>query len=563
MTERRLASAWTSNIARQASALSGFPTKPEEADAWRAVVQALAKRRWAKAYELALPGTSEARLDPKELAYLLKLTAVGIRAEDKDALVIAGGLTPADTPWLERLFAEDMAAYLDGVAVGAASLAGSAGLAPLAGLLEREDSSAEILVTGREATGEPAVAAQHILEQQFADLATRLTTVHTADIRTLTRSLMAAASLRDVLLSEVVTLDEKTAGLKLSLGGEEVTARVSHRLLYNATSFATYLVYQGDTGGRLTVELSESTGKAPVVRDALGAAQQAVKDFTWNASTKRSRANVLLSERPLLLDFNFGGDAGYTARAEVSGSIVPTVAEIIARHQEAQAAQDSLVQNYLADAHMEQHFRPSPTDAGYDVVTDNRFYSDGTGAEWEELSFTINGSKWGPKRPPFPLLQPEKVLSLPLDLRLNTDYVYQLERARSEPRAASATRSASIRSTSRARSTGARCGSTRPATSRSRCRRSRTISHAPVVSNEEIQTFTPQGSAGGRSLSLLQPPEEPSDHAGRADATCWSSARWPSPTSGSTPPTSRPSRTPHAPPTTSCTATPTTACATS
>ena len=483
-------------------ALSGFPAKPEEADAWRAVVQALAKRRWAKAYELALPGTAEARLDPKELAYLLKLTAVGIRAEDKDALVIAGGLTPADAPWLERLFAEDMAAYLDGVAVGAASLAGSAGLAPLAALLEREDSSAEILVTGREASGEPAVAAQHILEQQFADLATRLTTVHTADIRTLTRSLMATASLRDVLLSEVVTLDEKAAGLKLSQGGEEVTGRVPHRLLYNATSFATYLVYQGDTSGRLTVELSESTGKAPVVRDALGAAQQAVKDFTWNASTKRSRANVLLSERPLLLDFNFGGGAGYTARAEVSGSILLTVAEIIARHQEAQSAQDSLLQNYQADAHMEQHFRPSPTDAGYDVVTENRFYFDATGAEWEELSFTMNGSKWGSKRPPFPLLQPEKVLSLPLDLRLNKDYGYKLAgQERAEGRDCYAVRFDPV-DPSRSLYRGT-VWIDKASYLKVKVQAVQNRLSPPVVSNEEIQTFTPQGSTAGRSLSLF------------------------------------------------------------
>jgi hypothetical protein len=49
------------------------------------------------------------------------------------------------------------------------------------------------------------------------------------------------------------------------------------------------------------------------------------------------------------------------------------------------------------------------------------------GIEWEELSFSVNGSKWGADRPPFPLLQPEKVLSLPLQLRFDNDYRYQLE----------------------------------------------------------------------------------------------------------------------------------------
>ena len=66
---------------------------------------------------------------------------------------------------------------------------------------------------------------------------------------------------------------------------------------------------------------------------------------------------------------------------------------------------------------MQQHFRPTSTDPGFDVVTENRFFADREGVEWEELSFSVNGTKWGPDRPPFPLLQPEKVLAPPLDLR--------------------------------------------------------------------------------------------------------------------------------------------------
>ena len=46
--------------------------------------------------------------------------------------------------------------------------------------------------------------------------------------------------------------------------------------------------------------------------------------------------------------------------------------------------------------------------------------------EWEELTFSVNGARWGADRPPFPLLQPEKVLSLPLQLRFSNDYRYTL-----------------------------------------------------------------------------------------------------------------------------------------
>ena len=39
----------------------------------------------------------------------------------------------------------------------------------------------------------------------------------------------------------------------------------------------------------------------------------------------------------------------------------------------------------------------------------------------------MNGSRWGADRPPFPLLQPEKVLSLPLQLRFDEGYRYRLD----------------------------------------------------------------------------------------------------------------------------------------
>ena len=84
------------------------------------------------------------------------------------------------------------------------------------------------------------------------------------------------------------------------------------------------------------------------------------------------------------------------------------------------------LRNYRAHVRMEQHFRPSLTDPGYDVVTENEYFVEGTAVEWEELSFSVNGSKWGADRPAFPLLQAEKVLSLPLELRLNQDYRYEL-----------------------------------------------------------------------------------------------------------------------------------------
>ena len=82
---------------------------------------------------------------------------------------------------------------------------------------------------------------------------------------------------------------------------------------------------------------------------------------------------------------------------------------------------------YIASLRIELHFRPSPTQV-FDVVAENLFFYAPDAVEWEEVSFSVNNAKFGPDRPGLPLLQAEKVLTLPLDLRLTNDYRYKLER---------------------------------------------------------------------------------------------------------------------------------------
>ena len=128
-----------------------------------------------------------------------------------------------------------------------------------------------------------------------------------------------------------------------------------------------------------------------------------------------------------MVDWSDGTDSVLLDNQEVSSARLPSVGEIVARNQQAQTAQDERLRTYVANALMEQSFRTTAADPGFDVVTENRFFVEGKSVEWEERSFRLNGTKWGANRPPFPLLQAEKVLSLPLDLRLSTDYRYRLD----------------------------------------------------------------------------------------------------------------------------------------
>ena len=149
---------------------------------------------------------------------------------------------------------------------------------------------------------------------------------------------------------------------------------------------------------------------------------------------------------------------------------------------------------------MEQHFRPSPTDA-FDVVSNNRFYVTRDTVEWEELSFSVNGGKWGPDRPEFPLLQAEKVLALPLDLQLTADYRYSLDGVddiagrrcfvvRFEPLASE-----------RALYRG-RVWIDAETYVRLRLNTIQTRLSAPIVSSEEVQQFTQVAEIGGEPVFL-------------------------------------------------------------
>jgi hypothetical protein len=169
----------------------------------------------------------------------------------------------------------------------------------------------------------------------------------------------------------------------------------------------------------------DSTGRAPVTRDALRRTATAVTGFAWDEASKLSRFTVPPPTSPLVLDFNYGAATSFVSRAEATSTALPSVSEVVFRHQQTQARQDSLYHDFVATARMEQNFRAGSE--GFNIVSENRFFSGRDTVEWEELSFRVNGTSWGPDRPAFPLLQAEKVLSLPLDLRLTADYSYRLD----------------------------------------------------------------------------------------------------------------------------------------
>ena len=105
-----------------------------------------------------------------------------------------------------------------------------------------------------------------------------------------------------------------------------------------------------------------------------------------------------------------------------------TAEEIIARFQLLERDQEDRLERWTARGRIEFHFNLAQAVRNIDVSIDTQyFWERGGQLEWEQTAYYINGNKvrWK-KFPELPIVQPEKVITLPLDLTLDRTYRYRL-----------------------------------------------------------------------------------------------------------------------------------------
>ena len=416
--------------------LADPPIDATEVEAWGPALRGLVQRCRGKvvAYQIGDRLDGPERPAPRDYAYLVKFVAVQVRSVDSAALVVEGSLQSGAEAWQEQFYREDVAAYLNAIALSAPSGGeGRDGVAAELGALDGVAAAnhAEPLlgVTGVNLPGDRRQAAERLIAWHLSHLGGRssfTTCVGTAEA--VAAALAAAATIKDIIGGEVISLDDRASELALTIDGRAVAGTLPHRLLYNLTSFATYLVCWPsnlEAGHVLQASLHLASAGTTALRDPGAGATGKVRDVTRDEGALTSTARVEIPGRLMVLDFNFGAEDVYAIRSEATERAAPTVDEIIFRYQQTEAAQATAVRNYMAHARIDIHFQPTALDS-YDVIVENQFFAGADVTEWQELSFSLNGTRWGRNRPPFPLLQPEKVLSLPLSLRLNRDYAYHL-----------------------------------------------------------------------------------------------------------------------------------------
>ncbi len=108
-----------------------------------------------------------------------------------------------------------------------------------------------------------------------------------------------------------------------------------------------------------------------------------------------------------------------------------TVEEIIRNHQAYQSFQESIRPRYIARDMTKLRFDIGGGAEAVEATIAGDYFADSKNnkADWIWQDFYLNGVKWKYGRiPELPLIQPEKVTQLPLDIHLTNEYRYQLVR---------------------------------------------------------------------------------------------------------------------------------------
>ncbi len=153
---------------------------------------------------------------------------------------------------------------------------------------------------------------------------------------------------------------------------------------------------------------------------------------TVDGDDRKRRLRVPVRDYPLLVTFQKAvvspGFELPPEELEVERERGLTAEEIIARYQGVQKIQDDRLDRWMARGRVDFHFQLAQGGSNVDItIESNYFWERGKELEWEQTDYYINGNEltWD-KIPELPLIQPEKVITLPLDLTLDKTYAYRL-----------------------------------------------------------------------------------------------------------------------------------------
>lgn len=370
-------------------------------------------------FQLVWPGELlDEPLPVQEYALALKRASVAVTGAQPDAAVVTESL-PRDAELVRSLYAQQLDAYLDGVAFGAAAASGSAEVGALKELMRELDPDALVAVeTGAEAGTAGTVLVRAAAEAEAgASLSLfRLSGDTGADAATVRAARLIAQEFSgDVAFDPYST--PAGADAWSFVRGEDLSLRV----VVSPPGTGPFTLRFSDRQIGSPARFDPATGESDLVfggRRTRNGYELELRDA--------AEPFVFRLERDLAVGLD-GAESVEEALTVADTRRIP-VGEILRRLQAFEDDQSRRIANYTATNTTSLRFQLGTGVQSVDATFQGPFFfRQGAGFDWAWDSFFVNGIRWRRKRiPEIPLIQPEKAAAMPAEITFTREYRYRL-----------------------------------------------------------------------------------------------------------------------------------------
>jgi hypothetical protein len=361
------------------------------------------------------PETGE--FSPTEYAFLLKRAAVTLTGAQGQGKVATEAL-PADPKVLQAFYGEEVAAYLEAVALQPA---------PPAALKTAIDAVQNL------DPGRPMVLDALAMPAPPTDPAEMLAAAARESVSGIDLTLFAAPGLEAkglvAALSPLVLLAREFKGdVSYDPGSSPSGAEEAWTFVAGKDLSLRVIALAPSGAQNLTLRFADPDLRRPV-RFPIGGervpppgGQVSGGALVLNVGSP-GRVAVLGLDRPTAAERQ-----GVEEKVTVSSTREIPVEEILRRLQAFEDAQGRRLEHYSATNTTSLRFQPAAGTNAIEATLQGPFFFDPkTGADWAWQTLYVNGVRWrGKTLPEIPLIQPEKAAALPLEIHFTKEYRYRL-----------------------------------------------------------------------------------------------------------------------------------------
>ncbi len=373
-------------------------------------------------YEVVWQGAGTALGEARQYAFLIKRAAVALTGVQPEARVFAQPL-PAEAAWLALWYADEVAAYLDGVTLAPGTTeALTATLTELGNLDPGRPVALEALELPAEARLAIADTAR-LATTGFAITFFRAVAPTAAELAPFK---VLANEFRGELAPDPGTSPLGGSGSWSFVRGEDLGLRVVATSAVDTAPTASGAPAQPKP---LVLTFPDPQLRAPVRVDlATGATKPLAEPKRSPAAVELRIARpqpveILRLERPSATELE-----GVSEEVTIASEREIPVEEILRRLQAFEDGQARHLLRYQAINATTLRFQAASGLQAVEATFEGEFFfRQGKPFDWAWQNFYINGVKWrGKSIPEIPLIQPEKAAAMPLEILFTKEYRYAL-----------------------------------------------------------------------------------------------------------------------------------------